>query len=100
MRAANGRDEPSDQSQEIGSPGHAGLGEDVIAMCSCGRLGNAESGCGFHQARAGNQQLQEANLCGGKAEDARHWPTSAGEAVLAGVTNTAAAVSAFDRRAG
>ena len=72
MRAANGRDETADQSEEVGSAGHPGLGEDVIAMRPCSRLGDPESGRGLGEARTGHEILQESRLCRREAEDAYH----------------------------
>jgi hypothetical protein len=60
--AANGGDETGDENQEIGSAGHAGLGEDVIAMRSRRGLGDAECGRGFGEARTGHEMLQEPRL--------------------------------------
>ena len=94
--AAHGRDEAADQSEKVGSPGDAGLGEDVIAMRSRGCLGNAEGGCGFGEACPGHECCNRRASAGVRLKIRATVPKSAGDAAL-GVTNTAAAVCPSDR---
>ena len=70
--AAHGRDEAADQSEKVGSPGDAGLGEDVIAVRPSRRLGDAERSRGLVEASTGNELLKQPRLCRRQAEDPRH----------------------------
>jgi hypothetical protein len=57
MRAADGRNQPGDENEEIVAARHPGLGEDVIAMRPRRGFGNAEGAGGFSEACAGEQML-------------------------------------------
>ena len=70
MRAANGRDEATDQDQKVGAPRYTCLGEDVVAVRSRSCLGDAERARRLCEARTDNQLLQETGLGGGKLKDA------------------------------
>ena len=71
---ANRRDEATDEQEKIASARNAGLDEDVIAVSTRGRLGNAKSRGGFIKARAGNQLLQHARFCRREMEALNHGP--------------------------
>ena len=62
MRAANWRNEASDQGQQVSPPRHPGLGEDVVAVRSRGGLRDSECVGRFGETRAGDKLFHEPCL--------------------------------------
>ena len=62
MRAANWRNEASDQGQQVSPPRHPGLGEDVVAVRSRSGFRDPECGGHFGETRAGDKLLHESGL--------------------------------------
>jgi hypothetical protein len=62
MRAANWRNEASDQGQQVSPPRHPGLGEDVVAVRSRGGFRDPECVGRLGETCAGDKLFHEPGL--------------------------------------